>query len=114
MDYTGEVPEDIPLLENSLTDRNMYVTNNGNYNVYFSVKNGLLQTNDDTENTETFDVTNIYTDNGSAVVDYEGEFADPIPTLNASFEEGEAYVENNGNNDLVFSINNTKELEVNY
>lgn len=114
MDYTGEVPEDIPLLENSLTDGNMYVTNNGNYNVYFSVKNGLLQTNDDTENTETFDITNVYTVNGSAVVDYEGECVDPMPTLNTSFEEGSAYVENNGNNELVFSINNAKELEVNY
>ena len=114
MDYTGEAPEDIPLLENSLTDGNMYVTNNGNYNLYFSLKNGSLQINDDIQNTETLEVTDVYMVDGSTVVDYEGECVDPMPKLNTAFEEGAAYVDNNGNNNLMFSINNAKELEVNY
>lgn len=114
LNYTGEAPNDIPLLENSLTDGNMYVSNNGNYNIYLSQNNGLLHYSDGVQNNEAFNITNVSLENGSVAVDYEGECAEAMPTLTTSFEEGNGYVNDNGNNNLMFSVNNTKELEVNY
>jgi hypothetical protein len=114
LNYTGEAPNDIPLLENSLTDGNMYVSNNGNYNIYLSQNNGLLHYSNGVQNNEPFNITNVSLDNGSVAVDYEGECAEAMPTLSTSFEEGNGYVNDNGNNNLMFSVNNTKELEVNY
>ena len=114
LSYNGNLQKDVPSLEVELPEGNMHVTNNGNYDVYFSMKNGSLQINNNLDDDETFDVTNVYTVDGVAVVEHEGECVDPMPKLNISFDEGVVNAENNGNNGLVFSVNNTKELEVIY
>ena len=111
MDYTGEVPYDIPSLNTSLSDGNLYVDNNGNYDLNFNIRNGMLQISDESgsvepDDTETFKVDSVSIDEHSVVIDYTGEVPDDIPSLNTSLSDGNLYVDNNGNYDMNLSIRN--------
>ena len=111
MDYTGEVPDDIPSLNTSLSDGNLYVTNNGNYDMNLSIRNGMLQISDENastepDDTENFEIDSVSIDEHNVVIDYTGELPDDIPSLNTSLSDGNVYVDNNGNHDLNFSIRN--------
>lgn len=62
----------------------------------------------------TFVIDDVSIIDRDIVMQYSGKVPNNIPVVEVSFSDGNVYIENNGNNNLTFSINDLKELEVSY
>ena len=106
LQYKGLAPKDVPSLETSITEGNIYVTNNGNYDLNFSLsKSGMLQVSDEANVPEEepevipFEVNAVSIEGNFIAMDYEGEVPHDVPYLETNLSEGNIYVTNNGNYD---------------
>lgn len=114
LNYDGQLPNDIPEFNVSLTDGIISITNNGNYDMNFSIKNGKLYLSDEQNVTTVFNISNVSMFNNQIVITYDGEAEQIMPVLHIDITEGNLCIDNNGNNNIIFSITEDKELEVQY